>query len=600
MQLSVGISLTYPGSPASLPGAAGFLESYSSGGDGFVYSFAKDGTDEPEALIVDSGTPANDLALTLADDLAAFSAMLTYTNPSQKNVLQADGEVKYSASNQAIYSEDFTQSNYIVLKAAKTDAETITEDSGTGTHVIYDQDSFSSSIGYVTYEMELKYVDRRYCRLSAHSGGYAAAAYVDVDLLNKTISQHGSVSTSAIVSSTILDLNDDGWMRVTLVFTHDQTSLYVATFMRDTDTNETTESALGYTGGGTASMKLRKKRLTQGPSVSTYLPTTTSAIYALPIEYNSSGNAIGVLAEPAATNLCLHSNDLTDAAWTAANMTTAKTATGPGNRANEATTVTATAANATVKQSITDASAARVTAVYLKRRTGTGNVDLTMDDGSTWATQAITTSWVRYELATATAANPIVGLRLVTDTDAVDVALFQHELGTVATSPIVTIGSTATRAKDQLHMSVFDFPFARPGPGMLYVEFNVASVDHGVKNWGPVRLDAAGTSDNSNIFHNLRGNEILRCFDAGGSLVGQVIQGTVVAGTDHKIAAVFATDDFAASFDGAAVGTDTSGTHTATSSYLRLGHEAQMPVRIKKIAYIPERVSNARLEAMAT
>ena len=149
-------------------------------------------------------------------------------------------------------------------------------------------------------------------------------------------------------------------------------------------------------------------------------------------------------------------------------------------------------------------------------------------------------------------------------------------------------------------MSVFDFPFARPGPGMLYVEFNVASVDHGVKNWGPLRLDAAGTSDNSNIFHNLRGNEILRCFDAGGSLVGQVIQGTVVAGTDHKIAASFATDNFAASFDGAAVGTDTSGTHNATSSYLRLGHEAQMPVRIKKIAYIPERVSDARLEAMAT
>lgn len=174
--------------------------------------------------------------------------------------------------------------------------------------------------------------------------------------------------------------------------------------------------------------------------------------------YNSSGTALGVLIEEARTNICLQSNDLTNASWTKSNLTTAKTATGPDGVANSATTITASAGNATALQAITSGSAARITSVFLKRRTGTGNVDVTQDNGTTWATQAIASSWSRYEIASVTSANPTVGIRLVTNGDAVDVAYFQHEVGSFVTSPIVTVGATVTRSADNISLATSAFP----------------------------------------------------------------------------------------------------------------------------------------------
>jgi hypothetical protein len=83
-----------------------------------------------------------------------------------------------------------------------------------------------------------------------------------------------------------------------------------------------------------------------------------------------------VLVEEARTNLLLWSSDLTQAAWTPTNLTAAKTATGPDGVANSASTLTATAANAFARQPITSASAARITSMFVKRRTGTGAVYL--------------------------------------------------------------------------------------------------------------------------------------------------------------------------------------------------------------------------------
>jgi hypothetical protein len=52
--------------------------------------------------------------------------------------------------------------------------------------------------------------------------------------------------------------------------------------------------------------------------------------------YDSDGTYLGYLAEGARTNLCLQSNDFTNAAWTKTTMTTAFTATGPEGTANSA------------------------------------------------------------------------------------------------------------------------------------------------------------------------------------------------------------------------------------------------------------------------
>jgi len=129
-----------------------------------------------------------------------------------------------------------------------------------------------------------------------------------------------------------------------------------------------------------------------------------------------------------------------------------QTATGLDGIANTATTLTATAADATILQPITLASAARCASAYVKRRTGTGTISFTQDGGSTWTdiTSLINGStWSRVQI-TSTLANPSVGFKIGTSGDAIDVDCVQNEAGAEATSPIVTTTATVTRNADSL------------------------------------------------------------------------------------------------------------------------------------------------------
>jgi lysophospholipase L1-like esterase len=145
-----------------------------------------------------------------------------------------------------------------------------------------------------------------------------------------------------------------------------------------------------------------------------------------------------ILHEPATDNLALFPRDFTNAAWVKTNITPAKTATGIDGVANSASTLTATAANATCLQTVTSASSERITGAFIKRRTGTGVINMTQDNGATWTPITVPASWGAEALVipAATLANPVFGFQIVTSGDAIDVDWVQHELGGYITSPI--------------------------------------------------------------------------------------------------------------------------------------------------------------------
>jgi hypothetical protein len=122
----------------------------------------------------------------------------------------------------------------------------------------------------------------------------------------------------------------------------------------------------------------------------------------------------------ARVNLLTKTQELDDAAWTATDLTATDGAADP-NGGSTADTLEATGANGTVTQSITAVAASHIFSVWMRRKTGTGNVDITCHSGGTWVTQTITSDWARYSVTqTLTAGTCTPGIRIVTSGDEVE------------------------------------------------------------------------------------------------------------------------------------------------------------------------------------
>lgn len=89
---------------------------------------------------------------------------------------------------------------------------------------------------------------------------------------------------------------------------------------------------------------------------------------------------------------------------------------------SDATQLIATAANGTIKYTLpsTVSGAEETFSIWMKRITGTGNIDMTVDDGSTWTTKTLTYNWTRFNIS-GTETAPVVGIRIVTSGDAIGI-----------------------------------------------------------------------------------------------------------------------------------------------------------------------------------
>lgn len=163
----------------------------------------------------------------------------------------------------------------------------------------------------------------------------------------------------------------------------------------------------------------------------------------------------GLLIEPARTNLCHFSEGANGASWTATNITvTANTATDPaGNQ--KADRLAASAGNGTLLQSVASASGVHTFSIWMQRFSGTGDIQMTLDNGATWTTKTLSGSMERFFI-TQTLANPVVGIRIVTNGDAVEMWGAQLERGVSwPSSYIQTLGAaSATKVADTFKLAL--------------------------------------------------------------------------------------------------------------------------------------------------
>lgn len=183
-----------------------------------------------------------------------------------------------------------------------------------------------------------------------------------------------------------------------------------------------------------------------------------------------SGTFRGLLIESQKTNAALRSQEFDNASWTKTNVTaTADQAADPFGT-SLADTLSATLANGTVQQAVATTAINWTFSVFLRRKTGTGNVDISMD-GVTWVTKAVTASLQRFEVTqTGVAGTSNPGIRLVTSGDEVYAFGAQPEAGSFASSYIPTVGATVTRSRDIATIPLATIGYAAAGSS-AFAEF---------------------------------------------------------------------------------------------------------------------------------
>ena len=278
-----------------------------------------------------------------------------------------------------------------------------------------------------------------YAGLTVYGGNQAASAVVlEFATGNITIANRGGLIP---VTGSAADVGN-GWWRISLFV--GVNGFWSAGTGFIASLTPISADMTGGTGDGIAGAYFRGIQAELGTAATDYQaiaqPTTTTPLRPTP-------TVSGLLIEEARTNRILWCRDATQTNWVNTDIAAAKDQVGIDGVANAASSLTATAGGGTCIQSVTLVSGARTCSVYLKRITGTGIVQVTLD-GQTWSTVDLSdTEWRRIALS-GTLTNPVLGIKLATSGDAVAMDYGQVEDGLFATTPILTTTATATRAAE--------------------------------------------------------------------------------------------------------------------------------------------------------
>ena len=314
--------------------------------------------------------------------------------------------------------------------------------------------------------------------------------------------------------------------------------------------------------------------------------------------------SLGLLVEEVRTNICLYSEDLSNAAWVASNVTKGSTSvTAPDGAANTAVRLTASAANGTILQTVTSASATRDYSVYMKRVTGTGNIDLTVDGGTTWTTKTLTADWTRFDITQAAVTNPQVGVRIVASGDAIDFWGSSLEAGAFPTSYIKTEASSVTRNADVV--TVVDVSFYNENAGTLYADFiNRVNPTISADRFA-VAVASAANNQLALGFRNA-GDTIYSIHETASGTDGSSLTETALIDTRYKAAAGYASNDLRTYSNGNAGNAVASVTVPASNTFTTLtvgasgiGNAEYWNGTIAEIRYYNTRLTDTELEDMS-
>lgn len=355
---------------------------------------------------------------------------------------------------------------------------------------------------------------------------------------------------------------------------------------------------------GVLDQRITFTRTTSGTYYKNGLVTTASANVPRFQSDPVTGESQGLLIENGATNLVCGSETFATSGgannWTDSNITRDGTLRTSPDGTTNALRIAAAAGNATVLNNLALTSAARTFSVWIRRVSGTGNIDLTMDGGTAWTTQSVTASWMRFQMTATTTAH--VGIRIVDAADEIEIWGAQVEAQILASSYIPTTIATVARGADSASMTGTNFSsWYNRGEGTILCRGFKSS--YNATDLLCVLHD--GTTSNRWQFGATAAPLMSSTLVASGSTQA-TLTSAIAAVPSARYAVAIKTDNVAASFNGGAPATDATATMPALTTLdigmttLSIGGTRHWNGTIHSLAYWPIRLSNQALQILAT
>jgi hypothetical protein len=576
----------------------------------------------------------------------ALDSRVTFTRASTARVY--DGKtVAKAEENLLLRSQEFNSgwtydsvsstANTTVAPDGTTTADTL---SFADTAVSRGYQAFTGNGSAFTFSVFAKYIDKQWIAFRLNDSG-GTNRFVWFDVQNGVVGTTQAGITASIVAST------EGFYRCIATIATTATSNFA---MIQGVNGDNSTSNVGQTG----SVAAWGAQLEQRSAVTAYTPTTTQPITNyIPVlqtaaagvarfDHNPiTGESLGLLIEEQRTNLLTYSDDLSNAAWTktrssiTANTIVAPDGTLTGDKLVEDTTATSSHVLIRSSTSFTSGTvytisayvkAAERTSLRLLFGTGfsaqpaaffnisTGVISANPSGNSSSASIApVGNGWYRVSItatADSTTSSGEFTAALVTGTNTVSytgdgysgiyIWGAQLEAGAFPTSYIPTTTAQVTRSADAASMTGANFSsWYRADRGTVYSE----AATYGTGSSAVFGLNDGTGANSLRVFRDTAtGNCFLRS-TTNNVLDVNLDSGFLSLNSPFKTAASYSFNNFTFSRSGGAVLSDTQALVPLTNQIAigaTVGAASILNGTIKKLAFYPERLSDAQLQALTS
>jgi hypothetical protein len=571
----------------------------------------------------------------------------SFSRASMGSYFGSDGLLKYLNVNLLKYSEDFTNAiwggvglgvsaNAITAPDGTTTADLLTEDSSNGFH--QRGQTYTTSTATYTFSCFVKWktgTTRNIALLPVSASAAGTNKGIIFDSNGAYVAVAGDVGPTPTYTSESVG---NGWFRFSVTTSASGGVSSAGTIIRFH--SGTTNS---YAGDGSSGVYVWGAQLETSPFAGQYSKTEASSNSNARFDHTYNGTSWiskGLLIEEQRTNLVQYSEQFNTSPWAVLNASiSANAASSPDGNTTadklvESATgphghevyVTFTALTATYTFSIF-AKAAERSSIYLSLGSSiTSGVYFNLSNGTigtasgglTGSIQNVGNGWYRCS---------VVG-SLSSGTNYIQIAtsngtsydytgngtsgllLFgaQLELGAFSTSYIPTTTASVVRSADVCQITGTSFNWMwNQGEGSVVAEYDrLANNSSGLSGGYPTTFSA---SSSNSLWMVLAGSiapspvgEVLAVYDTT-SQAYFAAGSSPLAGIVAKMSACYKANDFAASLNGSAVSTDTSGT-VPVCNQIGIGYwpygNAPVNGHIAKLIYYPARLTNTKLQQLST